>query len=428
MLTRSTPEGARDYVVPSRVHPGAFYALPQSPQLFKQLFMVSGFDRYFQIARCFRDEDLRADRQPEFTQIDIEASFIKPTFIYETVEEMMREIYKVSGRTFPEKVPRLTYREAMDSYGTDSPDARYGLLLKTITDEVKDGPFRIFSAAASRGDQIRGLAVPGGARYSRREVDQMEATAKQLGAAGLVWMKQIKGELTGPGAKGLGQIASAVAEKIGLEEGGLALMVAGPEGASARVLGGLRKEIAGRERLAEGKPDAMLWVTDFPLFEIRPEDGRLVSCHHPFTSPNPEDLDYLEKEPERVHAQAYDLVLNGWELGGGSIRIHDESIQRRIFHVLNLTPQESQEKFGFFLSALRFGAPPHGGIALGVDRIVALMTGASSLREVIAFPKTTSATCLMTGSPSFIDPAQMKELHVRSAVPETGGGASDKPR
>jgi len=417
MLTRSTPEGARDYVVPSRVHPGSFYALPQSPQIFKQIFMVSGFERYFQIVRCFRDEDLRADRQPEFTQIDIEASFIDPEFIYETVGGMMKEIFDVSGNPFPEEIPAISYREAMDTYGTDAPDARYGLLLKNVTEIVKDGPFRVFAEAAARGETIRGFTIPGGAKYSRREVDGLEEQAKGLGAAGLAWMKRADGALSGPAAKALAGTAEAVAAAMDLADGGLCVLLAGKGDEGARILGTLRKEIARREKLATAGKWAMMWVHEFPLFEIRPEDGRIVSCHHPFTSPLPEDLGILESDPLRVRARAYDLVLNGWELGGGSIRIHDEAVQRRIFSVLKLTPEQSEEKFGFFLSALRFGAPPHGGIALGVDRIVALMTGAPSLRDVIAFPKTTSATCLMTGSPAPIDPQQLKELRIRLVDP-----------
>jgi len=417
MLTRSTPEGARDYVVPSRVHPGAFYALPQSPQLFKQLFMVAGFERYFQIARCFRDEDLRADRQPEFTQIDIEASFIDPPFIFELVEGLMREIFAAAARPVPEKVHRLTYREAMDTYGTDAPDLRYGLSIRDLTDVVRGGPYRIFAETAEKGGFVRGLAVPGGARWSRREFDELEEHAKRFGAAGLVWMKLVEGELAGPGAKGLAGLAPAVAGALGLQEGGAALMAAGERDASARVLGEVRKEIARREKLTAGTPWSLAWVYDFPLFEIRPEDRRIVSCHHPFTSPVPEDVDLLETDPLKVRARAYDIVLNGWELGGGSIRIHDEALQRRIFRVLQLTPEQSEEKFGFFLGALRFGAPPHGGIALGLDRIVALMTESLSLRDVIAFPKTTSASCLMTRSPAPIEEEQLLELHIRTVPP-----------
>jgi aspartyl-tRNA synthetase len=414
MLTRSTPEGARDYIVPSRVHAGSFYALPQSPQLFKQLFMISGFERYFQIVRCFRDEDLRADRQPEFTQIDLEASFIEPDFIYETVGDMMREIFAICGHEFPEKIPTISYQEAMETYGSDAPDARYGMLLSDVTELVEKGPFRVFAEVAAKGGKIRGIVVAGGASYSRREVDELEARARSLGAAGLAWMKRANGKFTGPAAKALAETAEAVATKLGLEEGGLALMVAGQGEAGAKILGSLRKEIAKREKLAEGAGWALLWVDNFPLFEVRPEDGRVVSCHHPFTSPHPDDLELLESEPLKVRAQAYDLVLNGWELGGGSIRIHDEMTQRRVFSVLKMTREQSEEKFGFFLSALRFGAPPHGGIALGLDRIVAMMTGAASLRDVLAFPKTTSASCLMTGSPSVVDEQQLKELHIRT--------------
>jgi len=417
MLTRSTPEGARDYVVPSRVHPGSFYALPQSPQLFKQLFMVAGFERYFQIARCFRDEDLRADRQPEFTQIDIEASFIEPPFIYDLVDGMMREIFRVSGREFPSTIHRLTYREAIDEFGTDAPDLRYGLRMKEITELVRGGPHRIFAETAEKGGRVRGLSVPGGARYSRKELDELEEHAKRFGAAGLAWMKRAGSEFSGPAAKGLGETVRAVAEALGLEDGGLGLMVAGGRDVSARALGEVRKEISRREKLTAGAPWALAWVHDFPLFEVRAEDRRIVSCHHPFTSPLPEDLPILESNPLEVRARAYDIVLNGWELGGGSIRIHDESTQKRIFKVLQLTPEQSEEKFGFFLGALRYGAPPHGGIALGLDRLVALMTESPSLRDVIAFPKTTSATCLMTRSPSPIEQDQLDELHIRTVPP-----------
>ncbi|MBI3450980.1 MAG: aspartate--tRNA ligase [Acidobacteria bacterium] len=417
MLTRSTPEGARDYVVPSRVHPGSFYALPQSPQLFKQLFMVAGFERYFQIVRCFRDEDLRADRQPEFTQIDIEASFIEPPFIHELVEGMMKEIFAAAERPFPATIHRLTYREAMDSYGTDAPDLRYGLLIHDITAKTKDGPHRIFSEAAARGQYVRGMAFPGGAKLSRKEIDELEEHAKRFGAAGLAWMKRANGELAGPAAKGLAGTAGSIAEALGLEEGGIAFLVAGDRDPSARVLGEVRKEISRREKLTAGKPWALAWVVDFPLFEVRPEDRRIVSCHHPFTSPLPEDLAILETQPLSVRARAYDIVLNGWELGGGSIRIHDEETQRRVFKLLNLTPEQSEEKFGFFLGALRYGAPPHGGIALGLDRIVALMTESPSLRDVIAFPKTTSATCLMTRSPAPIEQDQLDDLHIRVVAP-----------
>ena len=417
MLTRATPEGARDYLVPSRVHPGAFYALPQSPQLFKQIFMISGFEQYFQIVRCFRDEDLRADRQPEFTQIDIEASFIQPSFIYETIEGMMREFFHVAGLPYPAEVPRISYREAMDIYGSDAPDARYELKLQDLTEIMKGSPYRIFAQAAAEGGRVRGLTVPGGSRYSRREIDELEERAKKLGAGGLAWMKRVDGRLAGPAAKGLGESAESVAGTMGIEADGLALMVAGGVDQSARILGDLRKEIARREKFALDGKWALLWVTDFPLFEVRPEDKRLVSCHHPFTSPLPEDAARIESAPLEVRAQAYDLVLNGWELGGGSVRIHDERLQRRIFTALQLSPEEAEEKFGFFLSALRFGAPPHGGIALGLDRTIALLTGSTSIRDVIAFPKTTSATCLLTGSPGRVDAGQLADLHIRTVLP-----------
>jgi len=384
--------------------------------------MVSGFDRYFQIVRCFRDEDLRADRQPEFTQVDVEVSFarpdsiygfIEPPFIYELVEGMMKEVFAAAERPFPSTIHRLTYREAMDSYGTDAPDMRYGLLIHDVTERTKDGPHRIFAEAASRGQYVRGFALPGGARLSRKDVDELEDHAKRFGAAGLAWMKRANGEFSGPAAKGLAATAGSIAEAVGLEEGGIAFLVAGERDPSARVLGEVRKELARREKLAAGKPWALAWIVDFPLFENRPEDKRIVSCHHPFTSPLPEDLAILESQPLSVRARAYDIVLNGWELGGGSIRIHDEETQRRVFKLLNLTPEQSEEKFGFFLGALRFGAPPHGGIALGLDRIVALMTESPSLRDVIAFPKTTSATCLMTRSPAPIEQDQLDDLHIK---------------
>jgi len=418
MLTRSTPEGARDYVVPSRVHPGSIYALPQSPQLFKQLFMIAGYEKYFQIARCFRDEDLRADRQPEFTQIDIEASFVEPEEIYALVEGLMQRIFAAAGRPYPDKVGRITYREAIDRFGSDAPDMRFGVEIQDLTPLSESSGFPVFDRAVGSGGVVRGIVAPGCARYTRRELDDLAEHAKRFGAAGLVHFKRTASEIQSPALKSLGpERAASLLDRLGAGAGDLALIVADTREVAAKSLGALRLEIARREGLRPDNVWALCWVHEFPMFELRPEDRRVTPCHHPFTSPVPEDLHRLETEPLKVRARAYDLVLNGWELGGGSIRIHREEIQKRIFSVLKLTPEQAEEKFGFFLQALRFGAPPHGGIALGLDRIVAMMTGASSLREVIAFPKTTSATCLMTGSPSPIEPDQLEELHLRLDLP-----------
>jgi len=418
MLTRSTPEGARDYVVPSRVHPGEIYALPQSPQLFKQIFMIAGFEKYFQIARCFRDEDLRADRQPEFTQIDIEASFVEPEDIYVLVEGLMRRIFEVSGRPFPAKVGHISYREAIDRFGSDAPDMRFGAEIVDLTEAAAGSGFPPFDKAAGSGGVVRGLVAPGCARYSRRELDELTEHAKRFGANGLVYFKRADGEVQSPALKHLGpERAAALMDRLGARSGDLALVVADTREVASKSLGALRLEIARRESLRRDDVWALTWVDEFPMFELRPEDRSVTPCHHPFTSPVPEDLPLLESDPLKVRARAYDLVLNGWELGGGSIRIHREDIQKRIFSVLKLTPESAEEKFGFFLQALRFGAPPHGGIALGLDRIVAMMTGAASLREVIAFPKTTSATCLMTGSPSRFEPEQLEELHLKLNLP-----------
>ncbi|HKY31340.1 MAG TPA: aspartate--tRNA ligase [Candidatus Polarisedimenticolia bacterium] len=413
MLTRSTPEGARDYVVPSRVHPGSIYALPQSPQLFKQLFMIAGYEKYFQIARCFRDEDLRADRQPEFTQIDIEASFVEPEDIYALVEGLMRRIFQAAGHAFPDGIPRMSYRDAIDRFGTDAPDVRFGLEIRDLTPLAAGSGFPVFEKAVEAGGVVRGIAAPGCARYSRRELDELTEHARRFGASGLVVFKRQDGAVHSPAIKHLGEArAAALMDRLEAAEGSLALVVAGPKESAAKSLGALRLEMARREGLRREGVWALLWVHAFPMFELRPEDRSVTPCHHPFTSPVPEDLPLLETDPLAVRARAYDLVLNGWELGGGSIRIHQESIQKRIFSVLKLTPEQAEEKFGFFLQALRFGAPPHGGIALGLDRTVALLTHSPSLRDVIAFPKTTSATCLMTGSPSAFEPEQLEELHL----------------
>ncbi len=418
ILTRSTPEGARDYVVPSRVHPGSIYALPQSPQLFKQLFMIAGYEKYFQIARCFRDEDLRADRQPEFTQIDIEQSFIEPEDIYALVNGLMRRIFAAAEVPFPGTLGRLTYREAIDRYGTDAPDTRFGVEIRDLSGVMKGSGFPPFERALEAGGVVRGIVASGCARYSRREWDELTEHGKRFGASGVIFFKRAEGTIQSPAMKNLGEDrARALMEALEARDGDLAIVVAGPLESSAKALGALRLELARRESLRPEGSWAMLWVDRFPMFELRPEDRSITPCHHPFTSPLPEDLPLLETEPLKVRARAYDLVLNGWELGGGSIRIHSEAIQKRIFTTLKLTPEQAEEKFGFFLSALRYGAPPHGGIALGLDRICALLTRSPSLRDVIAFPKTTSATCLMTGSPSPFEPDQLEELHLSLRLP-----------
>ncbi len=413
MLTRSTPEGARDYVVPSRVHPGMFYALPQSPQIFKQLFMIAGFEKYFQIVRCFRDEDLRADRQPEFTQIDIEASFVEPEAIHGLVEGLMARVFDAAGLPFPETIPHLSYRQAVDRYGTDAPDLRFGVEIEDLGDVASGSGFPVFERSLESGGVVRGLRVEGGARYSRRELDDLTEHARRFGADGLVYLKRTESEVQSPALKHLGpERASILMDRLGARAGDLALVVAGPLESTAKALGALRLEVIRREKIRPAREWALAWVVEFPMFELRPEDRSITPTHHPFTSPLPEDLDIMESRPLDVRARAYDLVLNGWELGGGSIRIHDGEVQQRVFKLLGLTPEQAREKFGFFLQALRFGAPPHGGIALGLDRIVALLTRSPSLRDVIAFPKTTSATCLMTGSPGVIEQDQLDQLRL----------------
>lgn len=410
MLTRSTPEGARDYLVPSRVHPGHFYALPQSPQLFKQLLMVSGYDRYFQIVRCFRDEDLRADRQPEFTQIDIEMSFIEPDDVMELTEALLRRMLELSGHDSNVEFPRLTFREALDRYGSDRPDLRYDHELVDLGDLFAESGFRAFAGVVAAGGAIKGLRVPGGGAWGRGRLDRLTDDAKRMGAKGLVWIKLSDGEFVSPVAKFLGApLLEAVAEAAGMEDGDALLIVGDEWELAATVVGGLRTALAAEEGWI-GDGMRFCWVTEFPLLEQA--DGRLAARHHPFTSPHPEDLERLESAPLEVRAQAYDVVLNGLELGGGSVRIHRSDVQERVFAALGIDAGAAEEKFGFLLRALRHGAPPHGGIALGFDRIVMLMAGLRSLREVIAFPKTTSATDLMTDAPGRAADGQLGELHI----------------
>jgi aspartyl-tRNA synthetase len=409
ILTKPTPEGARDYLVPSRVHAGEFYALPQSPQLYKQLLMVAGYDRYFQIARCFRDEDLRADRQPEFTQIDIEASFIGPEDVLTLTEGLLAALFKDVGVEVGERFPRMSYSEAMELYGSDRPDIRYDLKLFDATDAFRGADFGITRAAIEAGGRVRGIRIPGGATLSRKQVDEIEQVAKSGGASGLLRVRKSNGALDGPAAK---FVTGRGMETLALEEGDLALMVAGADGISSVSLDRARQDVARRLNLVPENKAALLWVTDFPLFGVDDVTGGLSAVHHPFTAPNPEDVDKLEWDPKSVRALAYDVVLNGTELGGGSIRIHDREMQRRILGLLGISAAEAQARFGFLLEALSSGAPPHGGIALGFDRIAMLLSGAQSLRDVIAFPKTTAARALFEGAPSPVNAQDLTDLHL----------------
>ena len=425
ILTRSTPEGARDYLVPSRVHRGSFYALPQSPQLFKQLLMVAGFERYIQIARCFRDEDLRADRQPEFTQVDLEMSFPTEEDVYELIEGLFARIFPLAGITPPSPFPRMTYAEAMARYGSDRPDLRFGLEIQDLSGLLGESGFRGFKETVAGGGVVRGFAVPGAAEASRKEVDGWVEIARRSGAAGVLTLRrkggetvfQVKNALTDAETQG-------AAEALGLEEGGLALIVAAPEKIASAALGTLRLELAKHYKLIPPGKHAFLWVTEFPLLEWDEEAGRWFAMHHPFTSPDPRDLELLATDPGAVRARAYDVVMDGLELGGGSIRIHDTAVQSRMFEILGIGPEEARSRFGFFLEALRYGAPPHGGIALGVDRTVMLMAGAPSIRDVIAFPKTASATDLMTDAPSEVDAKQLRELGIAVVRDEKREGSA----
>ncbi len=414
MLTKSTPEGARDYLVPSRVHKGSFYALPQSPQIFKQLFMVSGFERYYQITRCFRDEDLRADRQPEFTQIDMEMSFVQSEDVFSLIEGMMIDIMKLIGVETQTPFMRLPYDQAMNRYGSDKPDLRYGMELQDFTDMVADCGFRVFADCAANNGRVKGLCVTGAATRSRKDIENLEKWMKQYyGVRGLAWMKSTEDGPTGGISKLLGtELAGQLFEAAGGKPGDLMLMVADSRERANQSLGALRCRLAEEMDLIPPHSFQFLWVTEFPLLEHDDEAGRYVALHHPFTSPMDEDLELLKTNPGEVRAKAYDLVLNGFEIGGGSIRIHRRDVQDAMFAALGISEEEAEEKFGFLLNALGFGAPPHGGIALGFDRIVMLMAEKTSLRDVIAFPKTTNAQCLMTESPSRVAAEQLVELGI----------------
>jgi aspartyl-tRNA synthetase len=424
ILTKSTPEGARDYLVPSRVHPGEFYALPQSPQLFKQILMIAGLDRYFQIVRCFRDEDLRADRQPEFTQVDVEISFADEELVFGLIEPAIAAIFGEIGVEIPRPFPRITYAEAMARYGSDKPDLRFGMPIEDVSRLFEASGFVPFREAVAEGGVVRGMTVPGLGGSSRRELDELVDQARQLGAAGLVWVRRsAEGAIQSPALKAAGEAALAgVLEAAGTGSPDLLLLAAGPADPTSRMLGQLRLALG--RKLGLMKPDefAFAWVVDFPLFEWDEAEGRFASMHHPFTSPAEADLGRLESDPGAVRARAYDLVLNGSEIGGGSIRIHDPAMQATIFRLLNISDEDAKLRFGFFLEALDYGTPPHGGIALGLDRIVAILAKENSIREVIAFPKTAAAIDLMAGAPSPVEERQLRELHVRVRAPRGGAG------
>ena len=416
ILTKSTPEGARDYLVPSRVNPGMFFALPQSPQLFKQLLMISGYDRYMQLARCFRDEDLRGNRQPEFTQIDLELSFTEPEEIFGLTEGLMVELFKeIMGLEIDIPFPRLTYQQAMEDYGSDAPDIRFELKLKDISEIASECELRVFNEVIKKGGIVKAICVPGGAEFSRKELDDLTEYSNIFGAKGMAWIKSNQDGWQSPIGKFFTDTQKKdLEERVGLNHGDLVLFCADKEKIVYDTLGNLRKEIARRRGLVDQNEFRFVWVTDFPLFEYSDEEKSYTSSHHPFTMPDLDDLEkYGDNEPEKIRSRAYDVVLNGVELGGGSIRIHKKDIQQKVFSLLNLSNQEIENKFGFLMQALTYGAPPHGGIALGFDRIMMFLLKTESIRDVIAFPKTQKAGCLMTDAPSGVDAEQLDDLHIR---------------
>ena len=420
MLTKSTPEGARDYLVPSRIEPGKFYALPQSPQLFKQILMVAGFDRYFQIVKCFRDEDLRADRQPEFTQVDLELSFVDEEDIYAIIERLMQRLFKeILAQDLPVPFPRLSYQEAMDRFGVDKPDIRYGLELCDVTTALHGSGFQVFAQAIAKGGVIKGLLVKG-ADFSRKELDELVEIAKTYGAGGLVWIKVHQDGWQSPVAKFLSDTEKQeIATIMGAQPGDLLLLVGDPSFTTAcTAIGNVRPHLIKKLQLQPSRPYAFVWINKFPLLEYDQEEQRWVAMHHPFTAPLEQDLALLEHDPGKARARAYDLVMNGSEVGGGSIRIHRPDVQSRMFSLLGISQEEAVQKFGFLLDALKFGAPPHAGLALGLDRLVMLMTGCDSIRDVIAFPKTQKAACLMSGAPSTVDQRQLRDLHIKVTIPQ----------
>ncbi len=419
ILTKATPEGARDFLVPSRVHPGEFYALPQSPQIFKQILMVAGLDRYFQVARCFRDEDLRADRQLEFTQLDMEMSFVEEDDVFRTWERSLADTFRdAMGVEIPTPFPRMPWKESMERFGVDKPDLRFGLELVAVDAWAKESEFQVFRGAVERGGRVMGLVVPAKHELSRKDVTALEESAKANGAKGLAWWKASASGGAGPLAKFCaGERGASLMQRMNAGEGDLCLFVADRQGVVWRVLGDLRNQLGKRFKLANEGERRFLWVTEFPMFEYDETEKRWFSAHHPFTAPVDWNLGGASGEYGKLVSRAYDLVLNGWELGSGSVRIHRTDVQKKVFEILGIGPEEQQKKFGFLLEALSYGAPPHAGFALGLDRLSAMTLGLDNIREVVAFPKTTSASDLMCRAPSSVTPEQLEEVHVRTVVP-----------